>query len=211
MNRAYHCHPQISFSHKGPVVNSKPLHLRQSDLDGACGPHCVLMSLIIFGFAKHRQTQQIADTTDKKLSHVWSKASEYYFRGCSPKELLTLYEPYRDKLASRFVKKDYLNKAAACLSLGGICVIGISNKDMDHWVLAIGISYRLDGQADSFLILDPDEVTIPLAAWNAALSFPRGTQARYRYDVATRHTWVAVNTVLTVTLRDARLPSMSRG
>lgn len=204
MIRRYHCHPQISISARGPVVRNKPLHLRQSDLDGACGPHCVLMSLVILGLTKYRQVREFSDTTDKKLSKVWEKALEYYFSGCGPKELLALYAPYKERLTWRFAKKDYLHKAVECLSQGGICILGLSNKDMDHWVLAVGLSYRTDGQVDGFLLLDPSEVALPFAAWNATLSFARGTQERYRYDVAMGHTWVAIDTVLTIKLREAR-------
>lgn len=143
MIRRYHCHPQISISARGPVVRNKPLHLRQSDLDGACGPHYVLMSLVILGLTKYRQVQKFSDTTDKKLSKVWEKALEYYFSGCGPKELLGLYAPYKERLTWRFAKKDYLHKAVECLSQGGICILGLSNKDMDHWVLAVGLSYPL--------------------------------------------------------------------
>jgi len=150
MIRRYHCHPQISISARGPVVRNKPLHLRQSDLDGACGPHCVLMSLVILGLTKHRQVQEFSDTTDKKLSKVWEKALEYYFFGLRPQRTAWPVCALQGKTHLALAKRDYLHKAVECLSQGGICILGLSNKNMDHWVLAVGLSYRTDGQADGF-------------------------------------------------------------
>ena len=203
MTRRYHCHPHISISARGPVVRNKPLHLHQSDLDAACGPHCVLMSLMILGLTKYKKSHDLFETTDKKLSKVWAKALEYYFSGCGPKELLGMYEPYKERLTCRFARKDNLHKAAECLSNGGICILGISNKHMDHWVLAVGLSYRTDGKVDGLLLLDPSEVALPFTAWSAMLSISGGNQERYRYDVAMGHTWVAIDTVLVIRLREA--------
>ena len=45
MSRIYRCHSRLSADLQGPVVNQQPLHLRQSSIDGACGPHCALMAL----------------------------------------------------------------------------------------------------------------------------------------------------------------------
>lgn len=200
--KRFQCHPKINISAKGPVVDNKPLHLRQSDLDSACGVHCVLMSLLLLGLAKHKHTDDLPESTDKRLATVWLRAVEYHFSGTHPKELRQLYEPYKQTLLLRFAKKAFLQKAVDCLHRGGVCIVGISNDDLAHWVLIVGVSYNHEGKADGFLILDPSEAAIPLTAWNARLSFPKGEQESYLYEVALGRAKVAIDTMLTITLRN---------
>ena len=52
----------IDATHEGPsvpILNSdnefQLLHLRQGDIDGACGPCCLFMALIICGVAKREE------------------------------------------------------------------------------------------------------------------------------------------------------------
>ena len=51
--QSFRLQASIKASKRGSVVGSMPVHLQQSDLDGACGPHCALTALMVFGIV-HR-------------------------------------------------------------------------------------------------------------------------------------------------------------
>ena len=51
MHTTFRVHPALAVCRQGPCGQRQLVHLRQSDLDGACGPHCLLMALQILGLA----------------------------------------------------------------------------------------------------------------------------------------------------------------
>ncbi len=55
MSHLFRWHSKLSANMTGPLVGKDPLHLQQSDLDGACGHHCALMALMLLGLVTRNQ------------------------------------------------------------------------------------------------------------------------------------------------------------
>lgn len=182
MSRIYRCHSRLSADLQGPVVKQQPLHLRQSSLDGACGTHCALMALQLLGAVERDELEDIPKATNERLIKLWRRAADLYFAGSRPKELRALLEPFADTVRSRFVRKLPLEHAAQWLHNDGVCIVGITNNDFAHWVVAVGVSAPDDGQdPDALLILDPDAPPVPMAPWNAVLHVSLNRNKRHRY------------------------------
>lgn len=125
MSRIYRCHSRLSADLEGPVVNRQPLHLRQSTIDGACGPHCALMALQLLGAVERDELNDISRAASKRLTRLWKRATDVYFAGAAPKQLQALLEPFADTVRSRFVRKLPLEYTAECLDNDGVCIVGI--------------------------------------------------------------------------------------
>ena len=200
MSRIYRWHPQLKASSDGPMVGRSALHLQQSDIDGACGMHCALMALMLFGIVKRIELIDLSHARKKPLAELWRRTADYYFVGSKPRQLQSAFGPYKKSVSCRVLRKK--NRAAQTLNtlqMDGVCIIGINTKDFSHWVLAIGTGGKegidtLD--AETLLILDPEIPPIPLLPWNATLSVKASRSGRYRYETPLGSTPVAIGAVL---------------
>ena len=182
MTRIYRCNSRLSADLQGPVVNQQPLHLRQSTIYGACGPHCALMALQLLGAVERDEFDDIPKTASKPLTKLWKRAAHVYFAGSRPKKLQALPEPCADTVRSRFIRKLRLENAVECLDNDGVCIVGISNSDYAHWVVSVGVSAPDEYQdPDALLILDLDAPPVPMPSWNAVLHVSLNRKERDRY------------------------------
>ena len=204
MSKIFRCHQKLYAGRDGPMVNKQPLHLRQGMLDMACGPHCVLMALMLMG-ELHRddldELDSFAVPRNQALTKLWKRSTGLYFTGSAPKELQSLLAPFTDSIKSRYLRKAGRNgRAIECLEQRGTCIIGIHNHDFSHWVLAVGFStHDKLTKPDKFLLLDPDTSTLPLTPWNATLSALPNQNGMYRYDTVEFTAKVLVDSVLALT------------
>lgn len=197
----YHrCHPALRSSRHGPTVRTNSVHLHQSDLDGACGPHCLLMALMILGILRRPELTRLYKARGKTKS-MWKLAARSYFVGTGIRALKSMLEPYAGKIVARIYRKHLVRKVLDALADSGVAIVGISNEDFSHWVLAVGVGgvESEDAQLPNrFLILDPELSTIPLSAWNATLFIKSNSANQHAYDTATSRTLVYVDEVLTL-------------
>ena len=201
MSRIYLCHSRLSADLHGPVVNQQPLHLRQSSIDGACGPHCALMALQLLGAVDRDEIEDLPKSTNMRLTQFWNRTADVYFAGSRPKQLQAMLEPFADQVQSRFVRKLPIEHAAHWLRNDGVCIVGISNSDYTHWVVAVGVSAPSEHQEpDALLILDPDASPVPMAPWNAVLHVPQNRSKRYRYQSVESTSKVVIDSVLALAL-----------
>ena len=98
MSHVYRWHPRLSAGIDGPMVGKSPLHLQQSDLDGACGQHSALMALMLFGEVTR---DDLEGKPKKALSAFWKSARPHYFVGTKPNKLASFFKPYRHAVSSR--------------------------------------------------------------------------------------------------------------
>lgn len=170
MSHIYRWHHQLTASMSGPMVGNELLHLQQSDLDGACGHHCALMALMLFGHISRDE----ADGTKRKkkaLAMFWKKASPSFFSGSRPMKLASFFKPYQDQLTCSVVNKPTNQTIRDTLHADGLSIIGIQNPGLDHWTLAVGIGgYEDQPDNGKLLLLDPGLPAIPMLPWNATLT-----------------------------------------
>lgn len=138
-----------------------------------------MSALLLLRVIQRDELVDITTTRNKALAKLWKRSTAYYFSGTRPRELQSVLAPYKDRISSRFVKKNLLADTVTCLEDDGVCIVGLSNHDMGHWVLAVGVSRADDGlEPEALLLLDSDAPPVPLSPWNATLSV-KGLSGRH--------------------------------
>ena len=185
MSHVYRWHPQLSATIDGPMVGKHLLHLQQSDIDGACGLHCALMALMLFGLVERDDLDELSKAKKKPLASFWKQSVPYYFRGTRPNQLKSIMKPYNDYLTCMVVAKKPAHEVSTTLHADGLCIVGIRNREFDHWVLAVGIGGKEGSKnADKFLILDPGLPAMPMLPWNATLTVNASRRGLHLYECA---------------------------
>lgn len=184
----FYCwHPHLSASVDGPMVGSTPLHLQQSDIDGACGIHAALMSLLLFKLLERDDLEKppISKTKKKSLARFWKRCSPYYFCGALPNELETVFKPFREELDCKVLTENPVADAKEVLNSSGVGIFGLTSPTFDHWVLAVGVGCDHGQRSrDVFLILDPALPPLPMLPWNATLTANASRRGWHRYETA---------------------------
>ena len=203
MSHVYRWHSQLTANKNGPLVDQSPLHLQQSNIDGACGLHCALMALMMFGLVERHELQHLSKTKKKALASVWKQSSPYYFKGTHPKQLKSVFKPYNEQLTCIVVRKNAAPDVSSTLHAGGVCIVGIRNSQFSHWVLAVGTGGK-EGfrDAEKLLVLDPSHPALPMLPWNATLAVSTSRRGLHRYETATGTCQVYVDDALLLFLND---------
>lgn len=183
----FRLHPAIKPSKYGPVVGGRPVHLQQSDLDGACGPHCAIVALMILGLVHRDDLDTLPRSRKKRLTALWRRSERNYFRGTYPEQLRSVLAPYGKELDCSIERDECVARVINVLHATGLGIMNISNDDFNHWVLVVGsggTEVRSRYRPASLLILDPSHATLPMSAWNAMLSVRSGRLERHTYNTA---------------------------
>ena len=199
--QSYRWHPAITASLIGPVVGRVPVHLQQSDLDGACGAHCVLMALMAFGMVNRDDLQSLPRSRKKRLISLWRLTEHHYFKGLYPAQLQSVLEPYAKELTATVERVDYVKRSLDILEASGLVIVNIRNAELNHWVLAVGSGGTENDSTYRpawLLILDPGHGAIPLLPWNGLLSTRPDRQARYGYDTPDGQMRVTIESVVSL-------------
>lgn len=199
--QTYRCHPALKSSRLGPVIGNIPLHLQQGELDGACGPHCMLMALMILGVLKRTELGSLPKARSRSLSRLWWMAERNYFAGTTAAELQCMLTPYEKSIETRVLRKNQVARTVQVIDSSGVAIINIHNANLNHWVLAVGTgghSATEDSAPRELLILDPGYNSIPLTVWNATLSTKCDCQGRYSYETSEGRQRVYIDNVLAI-------------
>jgi hypothetical protein len=185
MSQVYRWHPHLTAGPEGPLVNDAPLHLQQSDLDGACGLYCALMALMLFGLVERQELERLGQSKARKspLAHFWKSGAPHYFSGVRPRQLKALLKPYHEQLTCTVATEHPGAEAYAAVHADGACLLAILHREFAHWVLAIGGGGQEgDPHTEKLLILDPSLPPIPLLPWNATLTVKASRGGLHRYE-----------------------------
>lgn len=188
----------------GTLVNNKnqPVHFRQGDMDGACGPYCVVMAMMALAKIDREKIVGI-DRIDYRTA-VGKLLREIHFldplvlMGATADNLCSLlyanrhvgYESHEGpgrKILQK-AKQSILNNRAVILD-----VKSSKNENLNHWVLGIGAS-------DTHLfLLDPAHDLPASSIWNSTLTItPTSTNFGYRYTSQYQPYHVAVSTMIEI-------------
>lgn len=196
-------HPSLKASPHGPAVKNMPLHLHQSNLDGACGPHCAYMALLLLGIIRHDDLDALPRSRQRRLSSMWKQTERRYFVGSHAGHLQSALKPYARDLSCSIRRSNCIAATLAVLDESGVGIVQIVNDEFNHWVLAVGIGgteTRRNGRHGlkpaQLLILDPSYAAFPLSPWNGLLSVRAGRQARHIYDTPDGRLHVRIPCVL---------------
>lgn len=186
LSHIYRWHKRLKATLEGPMVDDAPLHLQQSDLDGACGQHCMMMALMILGLVQRKDLGISKANRKNALGSFWRSALPYYFKGSKPHRLASFLTPYQDHVSCTVIDKHPANDVAATLYGDGLCIVGIQNPalDLDHWALAVGIGKREGKTEEKLLLLDPAIPPLPMLPWNATITLNASRRGWHRYESA---------------------------
>ncbi len=172
----------------------RKVHLRQGDAEGACGPYCVFMGLMMLGLADREVITDFGGGTGTERQHKLLQALEkghraLFRRGTDLGQLkdlieenykrgLTLELPELAGKACRlFIEEEVL--------AGNPVIVGIEGEGPSHFVLAVGVRRRaIEGGAsrvDRLLILDPSSPAPRASAWNGMISAVATVKGIYPY------------------------------
>jgi hypothetical protein len=199
MSHVYRWPPQLTAGPEGPLVNDAPLHLRQSDLDGACGLYCALMALMLFGLVERQELERLGQSKARKspLAAFWQTSTPHYFSGLRPRQLKTLLKPYHDQLTCTVATEHPAAEAYAAVQADGVGVLAILHREFAHWVLAIGVGGQEDEpDSEKLLLLDPSLPPIALLPWNATLTVKASRGGLHRYETVNGEYKVSVEDAL---------------
>lgn len=203
MHTTFRVHPALAVCRQGPCGQRQLVHLRQSDLDGACGQHCLLMALQILGLASRETIINIDQTRSRALKTLWQSSREHYFRGTHAAHITALTVPFARQLTvEEHFGHEGAQRACSTLADGGLAMLGIRYRyGGGHWLLAIGTEGQGDGQRyrpSRFLLIDPSYDPLPLTPWNGVLNIGNGRARSQRLASPDGDSLVYLESVLTL-------------
>ena len=172
-------------------VHGDKVHLRQGDMDGACGPYCLVMAMLVRGQLRRRQAKGLERVDSrsrygrlmKALDQHGPAARRHHRRrpaGAAGRD--QRYRAFRPQGRGAQVGPAHPRIPGGRLS-GSARFPRPQGSDIRHWGLAIGMSER------AFLLLDPAHDLPRGQAWNAVItSEAHGSRFGYRY-INAKGTW----------------------
>ncbi|HHF0294284.1 hypothetical protein [Pseudomonas aeruginosa] len=175
--------PLFKASAEGPVSSESRelIHLRQGDLDGACGPYCMVSALIALGLMTRKSAKNM-DRWDGRTREGRFRDALYAFgvlssEGTNGDDLQWLTDHFKGVgLQARYVegvKKQVFNNVADAIESGDMPIIGVEwPGGGGHWMLAVGYQGAMiedELQLTHLLCLDPNQELPKVSLWNAVL------------------------------------------
>lgn len=190
MNRMF-VSPWLSVSPHGPVTCAHPhnndlIHLRQGEMDGACGPYCAVMTLITLGVMSREQALSL-DTFDGRTRLGRFRDNLMAFgalvtEGTDDFDVSWLVELFKragvvtDVLDVAPRRKTTIGNLAEAVDQRKIPIVGVQweGGQSGHWLLVIGYQgFQVDDedelQITHLLCLDPTSEAPKVSLWNAVI------------------------------------------
>ncbi len=171
----------------GRLVNENGdlVHLRQGDMDGACGPYCVAMSLLVLDKIKRIEVTALEGidyrTRVGRFLKKIGKLSPLVLDGADTNQVKQLFVSHNQVSVESHsgAPKDMIAKVRAALSDNCPAIMWVRSqkkeKDgLDHWTMAIG-----HGEGYIYL-LDPSSELPASNFWNAVIKKQAGKN-RFAY------------------------------
>ena len=179
------------------------VHLRQGEIDGACGPYCLLMAFTILGIAPQRQITQLSQFTAGKLVEHWRMLAALFFTGASSSDLVASLKKAPDiGVARKIFKGRRTGIAHFCveqINNDAVVILGTKSakRSFGHWTLVVGWEGYYDTAPPmtaacaapsgfrALLCLDPSYSEPVLTAYNARIEIEPSGRWPGQYQVAT--------------------------
>lgn len=173
----------LSVSPEGPVsMSGDAVHFRQGDLDGACGPYCLFMSLVTLGLLKRVDCLDISSwkgsSREGKFRDALMAFGVLGSDGTYDRDLEWLVSFFKaKKLKAKSLpgsKKEMFAEAVQAIDSGELAIAGVRwQGGGGHWLLVVGYQGIEDEygilQATHLLCLDPGAETPRAALWNSVV------------------------------------------
>ncbi len=204
--------PNLDFSHEGLIsshdrrltIENSLVSLKQGDLDGACGPYALMISLIAYGAISRNDAIEVWQgklDLRTKFAKMISNHPALLREGTEASELVEMFNAIKSQkikgLAtnSKFQKLEIkpvvdrgqllFKQVKKTIDAGLPAIICLEwGKTSAHWVVAVGYQgFRkshedksVESKMESILVLDPGGEMPNVGAWNGVLQ-TRGHQS----------------------------------
>lgn len=176
--------PLFKVSSSGPVasLSGDLVHLRQGELDGACGPYCVISALIAFGLMDRDDVVQNMYSWKGSSRKGRFRDALYAFgvlnsEGTDGGDLVWLTDYYtRMGLKADHVKgskSQVFERVADAIELNQLPIVEVHWQGGGaHWLMVVGYQGEVsegETQLTHLLCLDPGQEAPIASLWNAVL------------------------------------------
>lgn len=187
----------------GSLNNHEKVFLKQGSVDGACGPYCLFMALLILNvisyneatnlwwikrstrFGKMLKKMQEHDNLFQGGTHLYQL--DELLQGSFTSTLNTTVSDARGKNLIKFLQME--------LSENKPVLFGVTGKNLAHWLLAIGYEEDSSGNISKILFLDPSGKELP-NYYNGIIDISNSYAGRYPYI------WVSESDELKISLEE---------
>ncbi|TIC80328.1 hypothetical protein [Crenobacter intestini] len=210
--------PLLRISESGPVSvkNDDRVHLRQGELDGACGPYCMVSALIALDKMRRERAQNMDQwdgrTREGRFRDALMAFGTLNSEGTSCWDLVWLTDYFKNVgLQAAYVegsKKTVVNAVSAAVANKQMPILAVDWQGGGaHWLLVVGCQGVRDAngteQLTHLLCLDPGYETTSISLWNVVIEVfkPNGDSANQGY-MSSNH-WDASGRAIKCQIRDA--------
>jgi hypothetical protein len=178
---------QLELSQGFLQVNNQRVMLQQGSIDGACGPYCLFMALIILEVISYDEVTNLwlakGHTRFGKMVKKMRDFDTLFSNGTHLHELEDIIlASYKTKLKVETTSKkgkDLIAFTVSQLKLNKPTIVGVKGVNLYHWLLAIGFEEE-NGKATKLFFLDPSE-QVEINYWNAVIDVENTLYGRYSY------------------------------
>lgn len=170
------------------LKDNNEVMLYQGSVDGACGPYCVFMALIILGVIDYNDATNLWWTKrSSRFGKMLRKMQEYdtlFQNGTHLNQLQELLDhSFKNTLEINILEqkgRKLINFCVEQLKQNKPSIIGVNGIGFAHWLLAIGYEENEEGEVSKLFFLDPNGVNNS-NYWNAAIEVNETFHGRYSY------------------------------
>lgn len=168
--------PQLNITNGLLVANNQSVFLQQGSLDGACGPYCLFMALLILDVITYDDAISLwkikRSTKLGKLIKAMEVHKQLFQAGTYVEDLKEMIEvSFKNEVEVKTNKeggKKTIQFILQQLKNQNPVIVGVKNKTISHWLLAIGYE-EFENEIAKILFLDPSE-NQPINYFNAAIN-----------------------------------------
>lgn len=187
----------IDSLNNGPIsaVSGDLIHLRQGDLDGACGHHSFMMILIMLGKLERQEARNILSLNIDKRTRIGKfteKVREIgYFQGTFASDIERIFGTFLNEQVELISCAEHSDATGveirefvkSHVEKNEPVMLAIDFPGGAHWVVVVGLDFAGEGDDKElyrFLVLDPGFNSPKFGFWNGALSY-KSTKGPYPY------------------------------
>jgi hypothetical protein len=192
-------HPALRIGHFLTVKNKRAepmkVFFQQSELDGACGIHCVSMVLVILGLAKSYALTEMSRRKYGVPADVWREFGDVYFCGIEVEEFVERIRRLGLPIDVAYRTREYASLDQFAIDnlmrgeLVALAFKSVNNRRTNHWALGVGcegVQFGRESNTDTLLVLDPSATEPEFKAFNARLRLSE-TKSQSRISRASRN------------------------
>ena len=197
----------LELTQNGLCSCDETVFLQQGSLDGACGPYCLFMGLIILGEIENTQATNLETVKgSSRLGKMLKKLSNLevlIHNGTTTKELTDILDYGFKKRVKYSVSKKNRNRELVQFIIDELndnnpVLVTVRNEKIKvaHWLLAIGFESSNDNLVTKIFFLDSSRPLQENQYWNAVILIANNYKLKYH------HQWLEKNNGIMVMFDD---------